>query len=111
MGIFNTLASLFTTTSTTKMIDELVFTDEEKTKAKIDLLKHYEPFKMAQRILGVIFTITFCTTFMVGLVVLIAGGDIKPIVEYVQTFGLDNIMLSIIVFYFAGGTLNTIIKK
>lgn len=42
----------------------MVFTDEEKSKAKLELLKAYAPFKLAQRYLAFMFGGTFLIVFL-----------------------------------------------
>ena len=118
MGLFSIIGSLFTSNNSNKVVDSittgldtLVYTDQEKANMKLEMLKHYEPFKIAQRLIATIFTVTFCIAFLTGLIVLLLGKDTSPILNYVQAFGLDKIMLSIIIFYFAGGTLNTFVSK
>ena len=41
-------------------IDVMVFTDEEKSSAKMKFLKLYEPFKLAQRYIAM----TFCPAYI-----------------------------------------------
>ena len=113
----NIFAKLFGTEkvidSGMKAIDMIIYTEEEKakmevvkSKVKIDLLKAYEPFKIAQRLLALIFGIpyamawvaTFIASFFmeVGAQLEILGGT------------MGEIVLAIIAFYFLGGTLSMI---
>lgn len=64
--------------------DALVFTDEEKSKQKIELLKAYEPFKLIQRFL----VLLFCVPYVLFYSVVIIGGfygvdfkDMTPIIN------------------------------
>jgi len=45
----------------TKTGDAMFFTDEEKSQYKINLLKAYEPFKLVQRYIVLLFTIPYVT--------------------------------------------------
>jgi len=89
-------------------LDALVYTPEEKAKNFQKLLKLYEPFKIAQRFLALIFGIpyalawfvTFCLSFKFDITFqlqLLSG-----------TMG--NIVLAIIAFYFLGGTMSGLKK-
>lgn len=64
--------------------DALVFTDEEKSKQKIELLKAYEPFKLIQRFL----VLLFCVPYVLFYSIVIIGGfygvdfkDMTPIIN------------------------------
>ena len=111
--------------------DKLVYTDEEKADAKKlqreffpTLLKAYEPFKIAQRLLAMWFSFLFGIAFITGLGMVIfniviryqalkegvlnpAQLDIQPLIALVGAFSLGTIMLAIIGFYFMGGTLES----
>ena len=115
--------------------DKLVFTDEEKAdmKAKIrehhlELLKASVPFKVAQRLLAVWFSILFGISFLVGLGMALFNTvykflqakdgvkdiyqiDIQPLINIVNAFDLGIIMITIVAFYFGGGTLNSLRGK
>lgn len=89
-------------------LDAIVFTDEEKSKAQQEFLKLYEPFKLAQRYLAVIFSIPYAlawiTTFIASFFadvdkqLLLLNGDIGSIVG------------AIVSFYFLGGVVNGLLK-
>ena len=91
-----------------KGIDAIVYTDEEKAKSKLALLKAYEPFKLAQRFLALIFgvpyaaawSLTFLASFWldVGKQMELLSGDM----------GLANAL--ILGFYFGGGAAESIFK-
>lgn len=85
-------------------LDALVYTPEEKAENFQKLLKLYEPFKIAQRFLALIFGIpyalawfiTFCLSFKFNITFqleLLSG-----------TMG--QIVLAIVAFYFLGGTIS-----
>ncbi|MCT4632801.1 MAG: hypothetical protein N4A76_08695, partial [Firmicutes bacterium] len=57
-------------------IDAIVLTDEEEiqyniamSKVKIEMLKAYHPFKLAQRLLALIFAFLFSLAFIRGLII------------------------------------------
>lgn len=92
---------------------------EAKTKSKTKLLEAYAPFKIAQRVLAIMFTTTFLLCFVICLAaVLIAlsqgatvmndGGGVQlptvtAITALMGAFKLPWIMLTIVGFYFGGG--------
>ena len=91
--------------------DALVFTDEEKAKMKIELLKHYVPFKLAQRLLSLIFTINFIIAFWVGVALFIWYPNLASgFLGLVKAYDLGLIMLAIVSFYFTGGVINGLRK-
>jgi len=92
-------------------IDKVWFTDEEKSDYHLKMLASYEPFKVAQRGLGFIFAGLFGLAFVMGLVFVYLDESIKPILELVESFDLSMIMGLIIVFYFGGGTINSLKGK
>ena len=92
-------------------IDALVFTDEEKSKAKLALLKGYEPFKIAQRYLALIFSALFGAAFYAALILALLNVSIQPVIDVVIAFNLGQIMLAIVGFYFLGGVASGFGKK
>ncbi len=53
--------------------DALVFTKEEKAHHFLDLLKAYEPFKLAQRLLALIFSIPYVVIWLISAVLFLIG--------------------------------------
>ncbi|MCH8821320.1 hypothetical protein IID23_02230 [Patescibacteria group bacterium] len=89
-------------------IDKMFFTDEEKSDAKMALLKLYEPFKLAQRYLACIFGIPYALGWFVTL---IASFFINVEVQQEILKGDISIVVMIIVgFYFTGGTAESILN-
>jgi len=90
-------------------IDAMFYTDEERAEGKIKLLKAYEPFKIAQRYLALIYCvphafaslITFIASFWV---------DVSDQVELLSG-NMGMIALVIVGFYFAGGVISGGFKK
>lgn len=97
---------------------------EAKTKAKTDLLSAYAPFKIAQRVLAIMFAATFLLCFLIalgatlyalangGVVIADDGGVSVPtvlaITALMGAFKLHWIMLTIVGFYFGGGAFEGI---
>ncbi len=82
----------------------MFFTNEEKAKHKIELLKAYEPFKLVQRYIVLLFTIPY--VFLHTVVVLGCMHDYPwaPIGEMInQAFGYP--VLASVGLYLTGGIL------
>ena len=91
-----------------ELIDSLHTSTEEelqaKAKAKTDLLTAYQPYKLAQRYLALMFASTFLFSFFLVLTLTLAGvGKTAEIKEILSEFYIGEIMLTIVVFYFGGG--------
>lgn len=90
------------------LIDSMHTSTEEevaaKSKAKTDLLAAYQPFKLAQRYIALMFTFTFISCFAITLGMTLAGkGDIDGVKAILGDFWIGEIMLLIVGFYFGGG--------
>lgn len=90
-------------------IDKLVYTDEERSDNTALFLKLYEPFKIAQRYIAMIFCppyalacfITFCVSFI---------QDVSAQVEFLQgDFG--TIVILIVTFYFGAGAVEGVVNR
>lgn len=85
---------------------------ETKTKAKVELIQAYAPFKVAQRYLALMFGFTFIGSFLLVLgMVLKDGGGITAVKTVLAEFYIGEIMLTIILFYFGGGALEGAITR
>ena len=92
-------------TSDTEMI-------EAKTTQKVELLKSYAPFKVAQRYLALMFGGTFLLSFFLVLGMTLFGiGNTFTIKTILDDFYIGEIMLLIIGFYFGGGLAESIKRK
>lgn len=113
--------------------DKLVYTDEEKADMKYKimnffptLLQSYQPFKLAQRILAIWFSFLFGIAFLIGLAMecfniyikydSLKNGipldkiillDTQPLINIVSAFSIATIVLTIVGFYFFGGTIES----
>lgn len=85
---------------------------EAKTDAKVKMLQAYAPFKLAQRIIALSFTIAFLLCFLISLgVTLYSFGAegfrsqeiVDAITALMEAFKLPWAMGVILVFYFGGG--------
>lgn len=142
MGIWSTLFSSGDTINkaTDAVIsagDKIWYTEEEKAEMKMEygkflptLLKAYEPFKIAQRILAISFTLLFSLAFLTGLSVVIfnivakykalRNGveldkivllDLQPLLDLCLAFELPIIMGLILTWYFGGGFIESFKKS
>lgn len=104
------------------MIDKAFYTDQEKAddskemskfkaNQKLELLKAYQPFKLAQRVLAFGFTFVFLFIMMNGvlgsLYGVIAMDNVKAAMNFANEMWLGQIMITIIGFYFGGGFLES----
>ena len=94
------------------LIDNAFYTDQEKADQKRLLLKAYEPFKVAQRLLAVMFTSVFLLLVLVNIA-LSFWFDVSQQMAFVDEY-LSLPMTLIVGFYFAGGAVEgvaEILKK
>ena len=87
-----------------KLIDDMHTSDEEaiaaKSKAKIDLMSAYAPFKIAQRYLALMFGATFLGSYMLVLGMTITGrGDPDAVTKVMDQFTINYAMLIILMNY------------
>ena len=100
-----------------KGIDNRFFTPEERAEMFPRLLKLYEPYKIAQRVLSIMFTGVFLfihlVTAMTHILYVWRSLDAKPIIELYKynNDNLGTIVLMIVGFYFAGGLLEGTVNK
>lgn len=98
------------------LIDDMHTSTEEEiaaaSKAKQDLLTAYQPFKLAQRYLALMFTAVFLSMFvLVTVMTLLGHGDIDAVKQILGDFWLGEIQLLIVSFYFGGGLAESIKGK
>ena len=102
--------------STIKGIDAAFYTEEEKAQSlerrislKISLLKAYEGFKVAQRLLALIYGIPYVTawfaTFAASFFV-----DVEKQMAYLSDSDMATANLIILGFYFLGGAGESVMK-
>ena len=101
------------------LIDDMVVTTEEevaaKSKAKTDLLAAYQPFKLAQRYIALMFTAMFLFIMANGVVGALYGvidmANVEAAKDFAASMWLGEIMLGIVGFYFGGGLASSIKEK
>ena len=99
-----------------QLIDDMHTSTEEeikaKSKAKIDLMGAYAPFKIAQRYLALMFGGTFLGSYLIVLGMTISGyGDPDAVTKVMEQFSINYAMLIILTFYFGGGVVDSIKAK
>jgi len=80
---------------------------QAKTKAKVDLMKAYAPFKVAQRYLALMFGFTYISTFVLVIVMYFLGKPVDEVMNILQTFKIGWITITIVTFYFGGGLMES----
>lgn len=98
------------------LIDDMHTSTEEeikaKSKAKIDLMGAYAPFKIAQRYLALMFGATFLGSYLIVLGMTISGfGDPDSVTKVMEQFSINYAMLIILGFYFGGGVVDSFKAK
>ena len=98
------------------LVDNAFYTDQEKAENKSSILKHYEPFKLAQRYLAMTFCPTYCLawlfTFLTELISSWMGKVVKLENVYALLKGDMAVMVILILgFYFAGGAAEGIMDR
>ena len=92
-------------------VDKMVYTDEEKKDNHAKFLTLYEPFKVAQRYLSLIFSIPFALLHTLVFSMRVAFWDnpaLQASMKIIQgdvNESLGLIVLTIVGFYFAGGVV------
>jgi len=100
-----------------KLIDDMHTSKEEeiaaKNKAKVELMGAYAPFKVGQRYLAMMFTVTYLLSFFICLVMVLAAESFTKVdvTNLLGEFYIGEIMLTIIAFYFAGGAVEGVVNK
>ncbi len=96
------------------LIDDLHTSDvemiEAKTKAKMDLMQAYAPFKIAQRYIALMFGGTYISTYLLVIGMTFMGQDVTVVKDILKEFQIDWIMLTIVGFYFGGGLADSILR-
>jgi len=109
-----------------ELLDDAFYTDAEKaedkkeatkerTRAKVELLTAYAPFKLAQRYIAFAFTGVYIFIMLNGvlgsLYEVIDMQNVEQAKRFANEMYLGEIMLAIVGFYFGAGLANTIISK
>ena len=98
-------------------VDKAILTNEEKLDYMQKMLVLYEPYKLAQRILAIMFSGVFLFVHLIvaitHFIYVLREVEAKAIIE-LYTFNNDSlgtIVLIIIGFYFAGGVLEGTVRR
>lgn len=105
-----------------KMLDDAFYTSSEEAKDKADMVKFkaehkirlldaYAPFKIAQRYIAIVFLFNFTVSFFLVLGMTIHGKDTKSVLEVIESFQIAWIMITIVMFYFGGGLVDSFKRK
>lgn len=89
-------------------LDKIVHTDEEKSDAQQAFLKLYEPFKVAQRFLAVIFGVPYALAWFITFLASFLMDTTKQ--ELLLSGDISRIVFAIVSFYFAGGAAEGVVK-
>lgn len=103
-------------------VDAAVYTDQEKASGFLNLLKHYEPFKIAQRLLALVVVSPYVVVWVLCALMLVTVPFVDPLLgknieEAARTLGsLNNDTLGtpvalILAFYFGGGALEGVVGR
>lgn len=86
----------------TRTGDAMFFTNQEKAQYKLDLLKAFEPFKLVQRCIVLLFTIPYIILHSMVIVGCMHGLDWQPLGEMInEAFGYP--VLTAVGLYLTGG--------
>lgn len=102
-----------------QLIDDMHTSTEEeivaKTKAKVDIMNAYAPFKLAQRYLALMFTVVFVFIMINGVLGSLYGivplENVEEAKRFANEMWLGEIMLTIVGFYFGGGVVESVRGK
>jgi hypothetical protein len=89
-------------------LDKIVHTDEEKSDAKQIFLKLYEPFKVAQRLLAVIYGVPYAFAWFITFIVSFFTDVSKQ--EALLQGDISRIVFAIVSFYFGGGAAEGVVR-
>jgi len=118
--MFGTIGKIFGSGDVIKkgmeLIDDMHTSSEEeiaaKSKAKIDLMNSYAPFKIAQRWLALMFGVIFLGSYVLVLVMTLTGqGDPDAVTKVMDQFTINYAMLVILGFYFGAGAAEGLLEK
>lgn len=98
-------------------IDKAILTNEEKLDYMQKMLVLYEPYKLAQRILAILFSCAFLFVHLITaishFVYVLRGKDATNIISLYNfnNDSLGTVVMIIVSFYFAGGLLEGTVKR
>lgn len=98
-------------------VDKAILTNEEKLDYMQKMLVLYEPYKLAQRVLAIMFSSAFLLvhviTAITHFIYVLKELNPEPIVSLYQynNDSLGTLVMIIVGFYFAGGVLEGTVKR
>ena len=98
-------------------VDKAILTNEEKIDYMQKMLTLYEPYKLAQRILAILFSSVFLLihllTSIAHFIYVLRDLDTEKVVSLYSynNDSLGMIVLMVVSFYFAGGVLEGTVKR
>ncbi len=108
MGLFSKLlGSNKAIQSVSNAIDKSILTDEERAELKVEVWKAAHPFKIAQRFFMLIVTLPYMTAWTINIILALKGID-NALLDNILTGRVGDVFLAMAIFYFGGGTLNTL---
>lgn len=102
-----------------RLVNDMHTSTEEQIKAQTDqhtkMLEAYQPFKVTQRFLALMFTSMFLFIMANGVVGALYGviemDNVEAAKDFASSMWLGEITLSITTFYFGGGLVSSIKAK
>ncbi len=91
-------------------VDKAWLTTEEGLDYQLKFMEMYSGFKIAQRLLAVLFGSTYCLCWMAIFIMAACGKDISQLKDLVNE-GMGDIVFVIVGFYFLGGAGEGIINR
>lgn len=100
-------------------VDKAIYTDEEKATGFLALLKAYEPFKLAQRVLAFMLIGAYLFTWLVVVLLFTSAGilDTTSLHTAATNLAAQNnetlgLAVSLVVtFYYGGGALEGVVSR
>lgn len=103
-------------------IDKALFTNEERASHFLNLLKAYEPFKLAQRFLALVVAIPYVVTWLLCAAMLVFAGFADPsygeqvalAAKELGTLNNDTLGVPVslvLAFYFGGGAVEGVVAR
>jgi hypothetical protein len=91
-------------------------TEEEisaKTKAKVEIMNAYAPFKLAQRVIAFSFTLTYlsCFSMVLGFTLMDKLDDADKVKRVLEDFQIGWAMIVILGFYFGAGAAEGFMER
>jgi len=94
-----------------ELIEKLKISDERKEEMIVSLFSEYTSFKIAQRLMAVVLTLTYLFAIILSMVYQHYGISVKELIAIATAFNVGLVMLAVTSFYFGGGTIAAIRGK